>query len=185
MPPPGNEPTGFLHGLAPAYVENVLWHEVQIKLEVRTYLTDRPAPQEFTSSGRCILFSSERVLVMSNPSGKHILPGGRIEPGESISTATIRELREETGLLVTDLRQIGILVFQHLTPRPSDYRFPYPIFLNAIFMTEVPHAETLLVDDEYEEAGVFVPFDDALGMIPEPQRVLLGEMLRTRSVMNE
>lgn len=36
------------------------------------------------------------------------LPGGRIEPGESVREAAIREVKEETGLLVEIKRLIGV-----------------------------------------------------------------------------
>jgi 8-oxo-dGTP pyrophosphatase MutT (NUDIX family) len=36
------------------------------------------------------------------------LPGGRIEPGESIMTAAEREVKEETGLDITITRLLGI-----------------------------------------------------------------------------
>lgn len=41
----------------------------------------------------------------------YTLPGGHVEPGESIVDACIREMKEETGLSVSDLRICGIKQF--------------------------------------------------------------------------
>ena len=51
--------------------------------------------------------ASGRVLIAQRPPGKHLaglweFPGGKMEPGESPAQAAIREVREETGLLIPE-----------------------------------------------------------------------------------
>ena len=41
------------------------------------------------------------------------LPGGRIEPGESIATAALREVKEETGLDIKIIRLLGVYSGPH------------------------------------------------------------------------
>lgn len=167
----------FLADLTPACSEQVAWRGGQIQLHTEVYLTDRPAPTGLTSSGRCIVLSGHHFLLMSNPSDTHILPGGRIEPGETIEEATRREVEEETGLRLGPLHQIAILVYRHLTPRPSTYKYPYPVFLNSIYVAEAANPGDLLVNDTYELTGEFVPQEEALGRIAGYQRVLLAEAM--------
>ena len=166
-----------LAGLSPMCSERVMWRGGQIELETQVFLTGRASLPALTSSGRCIVLASDSVLLMSNPSDTHILPGGRIEHGESIEKATIREVREETGLRLTDLTRIGLLVYRHLTPRPSVYKYPYPIFLNGIHVAEAMNAGELLVNDTYELTGEFVPVAEAERRIPAYQRLLLREAI--------
>jgi ADP-ribose pyrophosphatase YjhB (NUDIX family) len=51
----------------------------------------------------------ERVLLTRRAdNGRWCLPGGALDPGESVSEACIREVREETGLAVRLTRLIGV-----------------------------------------------------------------------------
>jgi 8-oxo-dGTP pyrophosphatase MutT (NUDIX family) len=56
-----------------------------------------------------VIFDEGRVLLQRrDDTGRWGLPGGGVEPGESVRQALIREVREETGLEVEPLRLIGV-----------------------------------------------------------------------------
>jgi 8-oxo-dGTP diphosphatase len=59
-----------------------------------------------------IVLDGESVLLVRRAAeplkGQWSLPGGRLELGESIEQAIIREVREETGLEVEPLRLLGV-----------------------------------------------------------------------------
>jgi len=64
--------------------------------------------------GAVVLDDCGRLLVVRrrNPpaAGSWSLPGGRVEAGESGTEAVLREVREETGLVVTVGRLLGSVV---------------------------------------------------------------------------
>jgi 8-oxo-dGTP diphosphatase len=64
-----------------------------------------PAPARVQCVGGVITDDSGRLLLIlrGHEPGKGLwsIPGGRVEPGESDAQAVVREIREETGLIVT------------------------------------------------------------------------------------
>lgn len=71
-------------------------------------------------AGAIVHDQTGRLLLIqrANPPGRGLwsLPGGRVEPGESDENAAVREVAEETGLLVRPLRLAG----RATIPGPSD-----------------------------------------------------------------
>jgi ADP-ribose pyrophosphatase YjhB (NUDIX family) len=158
--------------------ESVSWRGGQIQLLLSSYVTEASPPDHLSTSGRCIILGGSKVLVMENPGGMHILPGGRREAGESILEATIREVAEETGLTVEPMAQLGILVFRHQTPKPTIYAYPYPVFINAVYLARVEVQPEINVSDTYEMSAAFVDCDDVLlDSLPRHQSILLTAAL--------
>lgn len=56
-----------------------------------------------------VIFGEGGVLLqLRDDNGRWGLPGGAVEPGESVTAAIVREVREETGLDVEPVRLIGV-----------------------------------------------------------------------------
>lgn len=62
----------------------------------------------------CLLRQGGRILLQNRVKKDwqgYALPGGHVEPGESIVEAAVREMREETGLTVLSPRLCGVKQF--------------------------------------------------------------------------
>jgi ADP-ribose pyrophosphatase YjhB (NUDIX family) len=99
------------------------------------------------------------------------LPGGFLEPWETPAEAVVREVREETGLVVRPTELLGVIVDAYTASEGSDYT------LNHFYLAEVLAGEPTPADDLAELAW-FPP--DAL---PGPvafacQRQVLAEWRR-------
>jgi ADP-ribose pyrophosphatase YjhB (NUDIX family) len=107
-----------------------------------------------------VIFDGERVLLQRrDDNGRWGLPGGGVDPGESVRTAIVREVREETGLDVEPLRLIGVY------SDPANHQvITYPDgnvihYVSAVFECAI-RGGTLACGAESLDLGFFAP--DAL-----------------------
>lgn len=168
----------FLSEHPVATTESAIWAKGQIELSVSLMITSDSPPDSLVTSARCVVTTTDRqMLVMSNPGGQHVLPGGRREQDESVTMALRRELREETGIVITHAERIAVLHFHHETPRPPNYAYPYPDFLNQIFAVRLSHPQPVTVNDDYELSGQFLPIDIIeQNELPPIQQFLVGQL---------
>ena len=71
----------------------------------------------------CMIIDGQRVLVQDRKSEKWsglTFPGGHVEPNESIISSVVREIKEETGLTISNLELCGI---QNWTDPTDHYRY--------------------------------------------------------------
>lgn len=64
----------------------------------------------FVSVAGFVLNSNDEVLLINSPDRGWEYPGGMVEPGENLSEALIREIKEETGVYVEITSFVGISV---------------------------------------------------------------------------
>jgi len=145
------------------------------RLRARTYLTTTLPPLDLVSSVRALVLKGDQLLVVRDPISVHILPGGRREPGETLMQTLEREVLEETGWSIREPRLIGLAHFQHLTPRPDDYRYPYPDFLHLVYVATAERYDAAQREvDGYELEAGFQPIATVADLpISQGERTLL------------
>jgi len=85
--------------------------------------------------GTAIIETPQGILVAAGRHKTFLLPGGTTNRGESRKHATIREVREETSLIVYDIKYL----FTWLEPESSRYRAEHKVFLVKANGTPRPH----------------------------------------------
>ena|SRR5579859_1911359 len=114
------------------------------------------------STGCCaVIFDAahERVLLTRRTdNGRWCLPGGRVEPGESVEEACVREICEETGLLIRVTKLIGVYSSPDFVVEYADgNRFQ---LVALTFAAEVIGGQ-LEISDETTEYGYFTSVEIA------------------------
>lgn len=68
-------------------------------------------PMNILTAGAVIINQDHKILLVLRPADKKIfpncraLPGGKVEAGESLDSAVVREVKEETGLEIISLEK--------------------------------------------------------------------------------
>lgn len=171
----------FLAQYEPWLVETTAWDNGAMPLRLAYYLSSAAPPEAYVSSVRTTLFRGKSVMVVRDfEEHYHVVPGGRREPGETLLETLRREVLEETGWTLCAPRPLGFVHFHHLAPKPDGYTFPYPDFLQRIYVTEaqdfIPEAMEL---GGYERESGFWPLAEVEALPLEPgQRLWLQAALR-------
>ncbi|GAA3344921.1 NUDIX domain-containing protein [Amorphoplanes nipponensis] len=114
---------------------------------------------------RCVLRAGDGrvLLVRRSDNGTWALPAGMMELGESLRDCAVREVREETGLLVLELTPFAIYT-RAPAAGPDMYGHTYQhVTLTA--RIDAYAGELLRATEETTDAGWFPP-----GALPEPLR---------------
>jgi 8-oxo-dGTP diphosphatase len=117
------------------------------------------------TSTAIIPYPDDKILLIKRDTvpfkGYWALPGGRMDPGETIEQTIIREVKEETGLNVTILSKVGEYVEKGVKD-DVEYEY-YP----TCFIVKPVEGEIKKQDSEIQEIRLF-----SLNALPYP---LAGE----------
>ncbi len=108
---------------------------------------------------------SKLLLTRRTDNGRWCLPGGAFDPGESVSEACVREVFEETGLIVEVVRLLGVYSNPHRMVRYADGNQYHVVSLN--FEVALVGGE-LGLSNETTEVGYFSEAEIATMDIIDP-----------------
>ena len=168
----------FLARHKPLVERSEIWGEGTISLRIRNFITGEFPPHEYITSVKSFVLQKDQVLVVRNPQGVHLLPGGRIENGETFIDTIQREIIEETGWTISNLVLIGFTHFHHLTPKPEGYQYPYPDFIQLNYMAEaVEHLKDSKILDDYVIDSQFYPLSEIHSLVSKEELTHLRSAL--------
>ena len=170
---------------APVAAEEVSWAGGAVRLGLAVHLTPLDeVPAELVTSARCIVHVGDEVLLCTNADGtRNVVPGGRLEPGETPRDAAVREVHEETGWRIdaAALEEIGWWHFRYRTPVDDAFReYPHPDFVHAVLTAPALERDGAQGGGWTDTEGYVVdarpvPVDEALAALggQSTERVLL------------
>lgn len=130
----------------------------------------------------CLIHKDDKYLLQDRVKKDwkgYTLPGGHIEPGESIVDAVIREMKEETGLLIKSPHLCGVKQFPIECGRYIVFLFETNQFDGTVKSSEEGQMHWVS-KDELSSVNLVNDFDDLLDVmlnesLTEFQYVIDGE----------
>lgn len=134
----------------------------------------------------CLIINEGSVLLLKKPRyGWYAMPGGKMEPKESVSDAVIREVTEETGLIIEQPKLVSVATMN----KPSA-NHPKDEWMMFTFIAHKYHGN--LVEECAEGELEWVPLDRVKTLPTAPSDKIIHdyalvkeEMLFARFDLNE
>jgi ADP-ribose pyrophosphatase YjhB (NUDIX family) len=173
----------FLADRTSIYRGETRWGDA-IHLRVQVFACAEPPPTDLVTSVRGVVFKGGKVVVVDDKVESHVMPGGRMEAGESIAQTLERELLEECGWTMPSPQLFGVIHFHHLAPRPEGYSYPYPDFLHLLFVGEagVYRRSDIKRSDEIETGSRLTSISRAMKALKTEQQAILAAAMEARAV---
>jgi 8-oxo-dGTP pyrophosphatase MutT (NUDIX family) len=144
-------------------------------MELRKIVGTRP----LIMTGACTIVIDEHdriLLQLRTDNGLWGLPGGSLEPGESMEEVAKRELYEETGLIAGELNLLDVFSGKDLY-----YQYPHGDEVFNVIVAYIcrEYQGNILLDEEEVKEIKFFPIQDIPNEISPPDLPVLNKFLKT------
>jgi 8-oxo-dGTP pyrophosphatase MutT (NUDIX family) len=129
-----------------------------------------------------LLDGMDRLLLqLRRDNGCWGLPGGSLEPGESLESTALRELKEETGFQADDLSFFKVYSGEELY-----YKYPHGDEVYNVIAAYICTEYHGTAEPDAEEAVKveFFPLDQLPENISPPDKIVIKDLLETKRAMH-
>lgn len=109
----------------------------------------------------------------SHGAGYYAAPGGHLEYGESFAAAVRREVREETGLEITNLRLLSVGNYLFTRPAQAGQAAHERHYVDVDFICEAPTGEAVLCEPDKCAGWAWYALDE----LPAPLFIVTQRMI--------
>jgi 8-oxo-dGTP pyrophosphatase MutT (NUDIX family) len=145
--------------------------------------TPAPAKRHERNAGRALIFDLEKKIALLHVVNKkyHKLPGGGAKKGESIIQTMRRELREEVGCEIKNVKELGII--EEFRDRFSLHQFSYCFIGDLLGDKRLPSFEQEEINDGFEP--IWLNLDEAIKLLESETKIedYEGKFIQVRDLV--
>ena len=118
-------------------------------------------PLELVVTVHVLCFKADRILMVLHQDRGWDVPGGHVEPGETLEAALVRETYEESGASICNITPVGHIKLTLTGPRPDGWKYPYPEGYLLFYYAEFEKFYNIALDHETTDRRLFTPKEAA------------------------
>lgn len=144
------------------------------------FVLDLDYPKELVSNVSIVPIVGDHYVIIKLKNGKYELPGGTLEPGESLLNGLTREVTEEVGSQLINYNIVGYFLCRNSSEKPYRPHIPHPKFVRLFGYGEVKieGRPTNPTDGEQVDSVEVVSIEQAIERLERDGRYDIADLYR-------